>query len=55
MRLADEWGLDRVKEVIESKKAKYNLPEYEVDPLIEDKISRGELGVKAGRGFYDYG
>lgn len=55
LRLADEWGLDRVKEVIESKKAKYNLPEYEVDPLIEDKISRGELGVKAGRGFYDYG
>ncbi len=55
LRMADEIGLDRVKAVIEAKKEKYGLPEYEVDPLIAEKVDRGELGVKSGRGFFDYG
>ncbi len=55
LRLADEWGLDKVKAIIEDKKRRYGLPEYQLDPLLEEKISKGELGLKAGRGFYDYG
>ncbi len=55
LRLADEWGLDKVKAIIEDKKRRYGLPEYQLDPLLEEKISKGELGLKSGRGFYDYG
>ncbi len=55
LRLADEWGLDKVKAIIEDKKRRYGLPEYQLDPLLEEKVSKGELGLKAGRGFYDYG
>lgn len=55
LRMADEFGLDRIKSTIERKAALYKLPEYSVDPLIEEKVSRGELGVKSGKGFYDYG
>ncbi|MEM4581849.1 MAG: 3-hydroxyacyl-CoA dehydrogenase/enoyl-CoA hydratase family protein [Candidatus Korarchaeum sp.] len=55
LRMADEYGLDRVRDAIEGKARKFGLPEYEVDPLLIDKVSRGELGVKSGRGFYDYG
>ncbi|MCS7102489.1 MAG: 3-hydroxyacyl-CoA dehydrogenase NAD-binding domain-containing protein [Candidatus Korarchaeum sp.] len=55
LRMADEYGLDRVKGAIEDKFRKFALPEYAVDPLLNDKVSKGELGVKSGRGFYDYG
>ena len=27
---------------------------FKVPPIIEDKVKRGELGVKTGRGFYEY-
>ncbi len=55
LKMADEWGLDAIKFIIEGKREKYGLPEYQLDPLIEEKISKGELGLKSGRGFYDYG
>ncbi len=55
LRMADEVGLDRVSQVIREKAERYGLPEYRVDPLIEEKLRRGELGIKAGRGFFDYG
>ncbi len=55
LRMADEYGLDRVREMIEEKARKFGLPEYSVDPLINDKVNRRELGMKSGRGFYDYG
>ncbi len=55
LRMADEWGLDVIKSIIEDKRRKYELPEYQLDPLIEEKISKGEIGLKSGRGFYDYG
>lgn len=55
LRMADEQGLDRIKEMIESKSRRFGLPEYSVDPLITEKVSKGDLGVKSGRGFYEYG
>ncbi len=29
-------------------------PNFEVSPLIKEKMAKGEIGVKAGRGFYTY-
>jgi enoyl-CoA hydratase/3-hydroxyacyl-CoA dehydrogenase len=29
-------------------------PNFEVSPLIEEKMEKGEIGVKAGKGFYQY-
>lgn len=29
-------------------------PNFETSPLIKDKIEKGEIGVKAGKGFYEY-
>ncbi len=29
-------------------------PNFKASPLIEEKIEKGELGVKAGKGFYEY-
>jgi len=55
LKMADEWGLDIVKDVLERKKKEHGLPEYEVDSLILEKVDKGELGIKSGRGFYDYG
>ena len=55
LKMADEYGLERVKSVIERKAALFGLPEYSVDQLIIEKVSKGELGVKSGKGFYDYG
>ena len=51
---ADAVGLDLVKSV-----QNYVLPhlnqETKASPLLEEKLSRGELGVKSGKGFYDWG
>lgn len=55
LKMADEIGLDKVKAILEAKREKYGLPEYEVDPVIVEKVGRGELGIRSGRGFYDYG
>ncbi len=55
LSMGDEWGLDVVKSIIEGKRSRYGLPEYEVDPLIEELVSKGFLGVKSGKGFHDYG
>ena len=55
LRMADEYGLDKIKGIIERKAKEFGLPEYIVDPLISEKVARGELGINSGRGFFDYG
>ncbi len=55
LSMGDEWGLDVVRGIIEEKGRKFNLPEYKVDPMIEELISKGWTGIKSGKGFYDYG
>jgi 3-hydroxybutyryl-CoA dehydrogenase len=46
-------GLDLIREVMARL-----LPEiddaHEVSPLLAERVTRGELGVKAGKGFYDW-
>jgi enoyl-CoA hydratase/3-hydroxyacyl-CoA dehydrogenase len=52
--MGDEYGLDKIKGIIERKAKEFGLPEYAVDPLISEKVARGELGINSGRGFFDY-
>ncbi|MHA1594320.1 MAG: 3-hydroxyacyl-CoA dehydrogenase/enoyl-CoA hydratase family protein [Candidatus Baldrarchaeia archaeon] len=56
LEMADEWGIDKVVEVLREKQKKY--PEfkdyYEPDSLLVEMVNKGETGVKAGKGFYEY-
>lgn len=50
--LLDYTGLDIAYHVM--KFMEEREPNFEVCPLIEEKMEKGEIGVKAGKGFYDY-
>ncbi|MEM2586222.1 MAG: 3-hydroxyacyl-CoA dehydrogenase NAD-binding domain-containing protein [Archaeoglobaceae archaeon] len=54
LELADRFGIDRVVEVLKKKKSETGLEEYEPDELLLQMLSRGELGIKTGKGFFDY-
>ena len=53
LETADFGGLDTFEHI-----ASYLMPDladgHEVPELLAEHYSRGELGVKTGRGFYDY-
>jgi len=51
--MADEWGIDKIVNILKEKEAKYG-DYYKPDPLLEEMVSKGHTGVKAGKGFYDY-
>ena len=52
---ADEFGIDKVVEALERLREKTGWEEYEPDPLLRRMVEEGRLGVKTGRGFYEYG
>ena len=52
---ADEIGVDRIVQALEELKKKTGWEEYEPDPLLREMVEQGRLGVKTGRGFYEYG
>lgn len=49
LKLADEYGLDTIVEALEKAKR------YDPVPILVYKVAIGELGTKAGIGFYQYG
>ncbi|MCL6538804.1 MAG: 3-hydroxyacyl-CoA dehydrogenase family protein [Acidothermus sp.] len=53
LRLTDIVGLD-VRLAIAEYLARKLGPRFEPPALLRDKVARGELGRKAGRGFYDW-
>lgn len=55
VELADQVGLDICLAVADSLAAGLDRPLPEVPQWLRDKVARGELGRKTGKGLYDYG
>jgi len=55
LELSDLIGLDTMLLVGETLHAEYGEPSYAPPPLLKRMVAAGQLGRKAGRGFYDYG
>ena len=53
LKLTDLVGLD-VRLAIAEHLARELGPRFEPPPILREKVERGELGKKAGRGFYDW-
>jgi enoyl-CoA hydratase/3-hydroxyacyl-CoA dehydrogenase len=54
LRFADEYGIDRVLQRLESLSTETGSELFEPDPLLESMVETGRLGVKVGEGFYEY-
>ena len=54
LQLADLIGLDVCKSILDVMYNGFNNPKYIPNKLLTHMISKGELGVKSGLGFYDY-
>lgn len=54
MQLADMFGLDIALQVSESLFQEYGLARYHPHPMLKKKVRAGHMGMKSGRGFYDY-
>ena len=54
-RMADEIGIDTIVKALEELREKTGWEEYEPDPLLRQMVKEGRLGVKTGKGFYEYG
>jgi enoyl-CoA hydratase/3-hydroxyacyl-CoA dehydrogenase len=52
---ADEFGIDNVVKVLEEVKREKGWEEYSPDPLLIQMVNEGRIGVKSGKGFYEYG
>lgn len=54
LQLADLIGLDVCKSILEVMYKGLNKEKYMPNPLLNDMVKKGSLGVKSGVGFYDY-
>ncbi len=54
LALADLIGLDTVLAILEVLYDGYQDPKYRPCPLLKQYVDAGRLGVKTGRGFYEY-
>ncbi len=55
LALADLIGLDTCLNILQVLHEGFGDPRYRPCPLLRQMVDAGELGRKAGRGFYDYG
>lgn len=54
LRLTDLVGLDVRLAIAEYLHRELKLPHYEPPKILRDKVARGELGKKTGKGFYEW-
>ncbi len=54
LQLADLIGLDVCKSILEVMYKGLNKEKYMPNPLLNDMVKKGSLGIKSGEGFYDY-
>ena len=55
LQLADFIGLDVCLAILNVLHEGFGNPKYAPCPLLVNMVTSGDLGVKSGRGFYDYG
>jgi 3-hydroxyacyl-CoA dehydrogenase len=53
-KLTDVVGLDVRLAIAETLHATLGKPHYEPPKILRDKVKKGELGRKAGKGFYTW-
>ncbi|MHB0885173.1 MAG: 3-hydroxyacyl-CoA dehydrogenase family protein [Bacillota bacterium] len=51
---ADQTGLDVVLQKMEALQKAHGESRYYISPRLRDLVARGHLGVKSGKGFYEY-
>ena len=51
----DEFGIDNVVKILEEVKREKGWEEYSPDPLLIQMVNEGRIGVRSGKGFYEYG
>jgi len=54
LQLADFIGLDVCLSILQVLHSGLGQPKYAPNPLLVSMVTAGDLGVKSGRGFYDY-
>ena len=54
LKLTDLVGLDVRLAIAEYLHATLKLPQYEPPAILRDKVKKGELGKKTGKGFYSW-
>lgn len=54
LSMADGYGLDTVVDMLRNMRSASNESRYEPDPLLTDKVKKGELGRKTGKGFHSW-
>jgi len=54
LQFLDMCGLDTVHNVFKYVHQTTGDPRYQVPKVLEEKLAQGDLGVKSGRGFYEY-
>ncbi len=52
--MADQMGLDVVLQKMEALQKQYGENRFYISPRLRDLVARGHLGVKTGKGFYEY-
>ena len=54
LRVSDVVGLDVRLKIADYLHQEFGEPKFEAPRVLRDKVTRGELGKKTGRGFYDW-
>jgi 3-hydroxybutyryl-CoA dehydrogenase len=54
LKVTDLVGLDVRLAIAEYLHASLKLPQYEPPAILRDKVKKGELGKKTGKGFYSW-